>query len=259
MAHNKTMPDDDSQNFVGKACIVTGAASGIGRAAASLMARQGGQVMVADRDVVGASSVAAEIGGGTRSIGCDVTDEAQVIAALQAVVDAFGGLDVVVNNAGIAPSMPLVEHEVATFEQVYAVNVIGVFLGIKHAVPHLTARGGGAIVSTASVAGLRGGRRNAAYASSKAAVISITQTAALELRDLNIRVNCVCPGVVDTALLRSHGPSENRGSRLSAIQGRMGEPEDIARAIAYLASDQAAFINGHALVADNALTAGIFS
>jgi NAD(P)-dependent dehydrogenase (short-subunit alcohol dehydrogenase family) len=245
--------------FEGKVCIVLGAASGIGRATAELMAREGGRVMIADRDAAGAAAVAAEIGDHARSIGCDVTEEPQVVAALQACSDAFGELEVVVNNAGVAPAMPLVEHEVKTFEQVYAVNVIGVFLGIKHAVAHLTARGGGAIVSTASVAGLRGGRRNAAYASSKAAVINLTQTAALELRDLNIRVNCVCPGIIDTPLLRSHGPSANRGDRLRAIQGRMGAPDDIARAIAYLASDEADFISGHALLADNALTAGLFA
>jgi NAD(P)-dependent dehydrogenase (short-subunit alcohol dehydrogenase family) len=238
----------------GKVALVTGGASGIGRATAAHLAEAGADVLVADLSV--------EDGPGTAR--CDVSDPPQVEAAIAAAVEQFGGLDVLVNNAGIPQAAPISETSPEEFMRVLSVNVAGVFHGIKYATPRMAERGGGAIVSTASTAGLRGSVAMAAYASSKAAVINLTQSAALELRPLGIRVNCVLPGLIMTPMLEQIRPAFETLSPIpieeliAMKQGRGGEPEDIARAIVSLASDSAEFISGVALPVDNAMSASLF-
>ena len=247
----------------GRIAIVTGAASGIGRAVASELAADGASVVVVDIDGEAAERAAAEIEGAI-SVRCDVSDPGQVETAVDAAVERFGGLDVMVNNAGVALAAPLLETTTEDAERVMRVNLLGVFHGIKYAAPRIAERGGGAIVSTASAAGLRGAPIQAVYGATKAGVINLTQGAAIELRPLNIRVNCVCPGIVRTPMLER---LEEAVSELMPItideliatkQVRGAEPADIARAVAYLASDRAEFVSGVALPVDNAFTASLF-
>jgi len=225
-------------SFAGKVALVTGGASGIGRATVQLLLERGAQVLVADLDEVD----------GIPSVCCDVSDCAQVEAAVAAAVNRFGGLDIMINNAGLPAVGPLLQTDTDTFARVLAVNVLGVFHGIKHAAPRIAERGGGAIVST----------------SSKAAVTNLTQTAALELRPFNVRVNCVLPGMISTPMLEeirsafetlAPMPIEQM---IELKQGRGGDPADIARALVYLASGDAEFVSGAALTADNAMSASLF-
>jgi NAD(P)-dependent dehydrogenase (short-subunit alcohol dehydrogenase family) len=188
-----------------------------------------------------------------------------VAAAVAAAVDAFGGLDVLVNNAGIEQFYSLIEQPEDDFDRILAVNIKGVWLGIKHGGPAIAASGGGSIVNTASVAGLRAAPFLGAYGATKHAVVSLTQTAALELRPLGVRVNCVCPGLIETPmadrLLAPLGQITQAAMNVTAeqvvanTQGRLGQSREVADAVAYLASDQAAFVSGVALPVDNAMTA----
>ena len=246
----------------GKVCVVTGAGSGIGRATAMLFAQRGAKVVVADIDGQAAERVAGEIGDAARAVECDVVDEAQVAEAIRTAVDAFGGLDVIVNNAGLSWATPLIESTSEEFVRMFNVNQLGVFHGIKLAIGPMKARGGGSIVSTSSAAGLRGVFNFAHYAATKAAVISLTLTAAIELREFNIRANCICPGSTHTPLMDSVvNPLLEIGvdvnANVAAKQGRYGEPEDQARAIVYLASDEAEFVSGLVMPVDNALSASL--
>lgn len=245
--------------FTNKVVVVTGGATGIGRATVERFVAEGASVLIADVQDSVANELARRLGARVVVQRCDVSDAAQVEAAVQAAVDRFGGLDVIVNNAGIEFGESLAATTIEGFNRTFAVNVNGVLNGIKSATPHLVARGGGAIVNTASIAGLRGSAMMGAYSASKAAVISLTQTAALELRAQNIRVNCVCPGYIETPMLQRLGDEMEKrlfGMQIAALtmqkQGRLGQAAEIADAIAYLASPQASFVNGHAMVVDNA-------
>jgi NAD(P)-dependent dehydrogenase (short-subunit alcohol dehydrogenase family) len=252
-----------SSDWEGKAVLITGAASGIGRATARQFAKEGARVVVADLDLAGAEETIAGYSGSS-AIRCDVSNPADVAAAVAATVERCGGLDVLVNNAGAVTVAPLTELTPEQFTRIQQVNIAGTFYGIKYAAPRIAERGGGAIVSTASDAGLRGTVTMGAYGASKAAVINLTQTAALELRPLGIRVNCVCPGLIATPMLdQIRDQFESMiGTSFDEVvamkQGQLGEPEDIARAVLYLASPEAAFISGVALSVDNALAAGLF-
>jgi galactitol 2-dehydrogenase len=252
-----------SGDFEGKVALVTGGATGIGQAIAGELGARGASVLIADVNEEGAADTAAGIDGAV-TIGCDVGDPEAVEAAVASAVERFGGLDVMVNNAGVELAGPLTETTTEAAERVIRVNVLGVFNGIKYAAPKIAERGGGAIVSTASGAGLRGAPMQGFYASSKAAVINLTQTAAIELRPLGVRVNCVCPGVIETPMLaRLKEEFEAMvpmtiEELIAAKQGRGGEPADIARAVAYLASERAEFVSGVALPVDNAFSAGIY-
>jgi NAD(P)-dependent dehydrogenase (short-subunit alcohol dehydrogenase family) len=251
-----------SGDFEGKAVLITGAASGIGRAAAVRFAEAGAKVMVADLDEAGAQDTAAQVGGA--SVRCDVSDPADVEAAVAATVEQFGGLDVLVNNAGMPHVGPVTESSVEDLPRLAAVNLGGVFHGIKYATPRMVKRGGGSIVSTASGAGLRGTPMMGLYAATKAAVINLTQTAALELRPLGIRVNCVCPGMVDTPMLVQIRDAFEAFSPVSIDamvemkQGRYAVPNDIAEAIVELASDRLGFVSGVIVPVDNAMSASLF-
>jgi NAD(P)-dependent dehydrogenase (short-subunit alcohol dehydrogenase family) len=247
----------------GKRALVTGAASGIGQAIAAALIESGAQVMLSDIDEEAVGKAAAELG--ARSLRCDVTVADDVERTVQATTEVLGGLDVLCNNAGIEQTYRFVDHPEAEFDRIVAVNLKGVWLGIKYGGPAIAGSGGGAIVNTASVAGLVGCPYFSAYCATKAGVISLTQTAALEFRDLGVRVNCVCPGLIATPMMDRIMPAMTpvleTGFGLTPeqflrnIQGRMGTTREVAEAVAYLASDQATFVNGVAFPVDNGLTA----
>jgi NAD(P)-dependent dehydrogenase (short-subunit alcohol dehydrogenase family) len=234
-----------------RVAIVTGAASGIGRATAERLARAGARVVAADRRPVAwdSSRVLA------RSVVVDVAKEREVAAVIEQAAEELGSLDILVSNAGTFSSEPVDRMTGAALRRNMSVNFEGVVWGIKHAAGVMTA--GGAIVNTASHAGLRGVPDYGAYAASKAAVIAYTKTAALELAARGIRVNCVCPGTVDTAMSAS-GSARVETATASLLQplGRLARPEEIAATIHFLVSNDCAFITGQAVAVDGGKTAG---
>lgn len=252
-----------SHDLHGKRALITGAARGLGFAIAKLFTDRGAKVALSDIDGDAVQRAAAELGGGAIGLRCDVTKGADVQAAVDAAVDAFGGLDVVVNNAGIEIGKPLVEHTEEEFDGLMAINVKGVFLGIKHATPALAAGGGGTIINMSSVAGMGGVPLLGAYCASKAGVIRLTQTAAIELRDVGIRVNAVCPSFIDTEMVeRLVSPFEAAtGAKFDDVvqlrQGRLGSADEVAEMTAFLASDASRFVTGSHYVLDNALSASV--
>jgi NAD(P)-dependent dehydrogenase (short-subunit alcohol dehydrogenase family) len=205
------------------------------------------------------SKTAEELG--ASSVRCDVSVASDVQAAIQATVDAFGGIDVVVNNAGIVHNYSLLDETEEDFDRIIAVNQKGVFFGIKYGAAAIIASGGGAIINMSSVAGLGGAPLFGAYAATKHAVIGLTRTAAVELRDAGVRVNAVCPGLAETQMTAELAPVVEAalGASLmpvvAAMQGRLVKPSEVAEAVAFLASDRASFITGVALAVDNTMTA----
>ena len=246
-----------------KVAVITGAGSGMGRATALLFAQEGAAVLVADVNERGGEETVERItadGGRAAFLRTDVVSSEDVRAMIQMALDRFGGLDVLFNNAGIAgESARLAEQSEENWHRVLGVNLTGVYLGMRHAIPAMLERGGGSIISTASVAGMVGWAGAAAYSAAKSAVINLTRTAAIEYARRNIRVNCICPGVIQTPLLDSiHGGSiEANRDRLLRMQPmpRLGEPEDIASMALFLASDESAFVTGAAMVVDGGYTA----
>jgi NAD(P)-dependent dehydrogenase (short-subunit alcohol dehydrogenase family) len=243
----------------GKRALVTGAARGFGRAISEVFLREGAQVMLCDVQDDQVSKTAEELG--ASSVRCDVSVASDVQAAIQATVDAFGGIDVVVNNAGIVHNYSLLDETEEDFDRIIAVNQKGVFFGIKYGAPAIIASGGGAIINMSSVAGLGGAPLFGAYAATKHAVIGLTRTAAVELRDAGVRVNAVCPGLAETQMTAELAPVVEAalGASLmpvvAAMQGRLVQPSEVAEAVAFLASDRASFITGVALPVDNTMTA----
>jgi len=250
----------------GKVALVTGAGSGIGEQIARLYARQGAAVVVGDRDETGGRRVAdaiADAGGRARYQPLDVTDVASVCAAVASCVACEGGLQVLVNNAGIGYVGDVLETDESEYEKLMAVNVRGVFLCSQAAIAHMVEHGGGAVVNIASVAGFVGVSRRFAYGTSKGAVIAMTKSMAVDLVERGVRVNCICPGTIETPfvegyLARFHQDNkEETRAGLHARQpmGRMGRPEEIAFMALYLASNEAAFATGAEFVLDGGLTA----
>jgi len=239
----------------GRSALVTGGASGIGRASALAFAREGARVMLADVNAAGGEAVAAEIraqGGEARFHLADVSDEAAVAALVAETVRVFGGLDCALNNAGITgPMGPLPGIALAEFERVIRLNLVSVFLCLKHEIPAMSA--GGAIVNMASASGMIPTPALSGYCASKHGVLGLTRTAAAENARTGIRINAVCPGSVDTPMLQTAmalGPEVKKMILASQPGGRLGEPEEIAEAVVWLCSDRASFVNGHSMLVD---------
>jgi NAD(P)-dependent dehydrogenase (short-subunit alcohol dehydrogenase family) len=244
----------------GKVTIVTGAGSGIGRASAIRFANEGALVVAADiREHKAQETVELiEQDGGT-AVACraDVANGNEVERMVATAVDTFGGLDGLFNNAGTIRPGTAVDLSEEDWDLVMAVNVRSIFLGAKYAVPVMADRGGGAIVSTASVSGLEGDPARVVYSASKAAVINLTRSLAVDHARQNIRVNCICPGAIETppvGRMLSNANARERSERAHLL-GRIGQPEEIAAAAAWLLSPEASFITGEALVVDGGLTA----
>ncbi len=249
----------------GKVALITGAASGIGRAAALLFAQEGAAVMVFDIDEARGSSVAAEIaaaGGQSRFVHGSVADAANCEDAVLRTLDAFVRLDVLFNNAGIIRRATVLEISEEEWDRVMAINVKSVLLMSRHAIPAMMKAGGGSIVNTASGWGLVGGPKAVSYCASKGAVVQLTRAMAIDHGPDNIRVNCICPGDTDTAMLRQEAaelgaPAEEfLAEAADRPLRRVGSPEEIARAALYLASDASSFVTGAALVVDGGGLAG---
>jgi len=236
--------------FSGKVVIVTGGASGIGAATAARFASEGALVTVADMNEP------ASLAEGAIFFQVDVSDEAQVTAMVEETVAKRGKLDCIVNNAGIGAAMPTSMLPLEQWEKVFAVNSRGVFLGCKAAIPHLEATRGN-IVNTASISGIGGDYLMTPYNASKGAVVNFTRSLAMECAEMGIRVNAVCPGVVETPLASmAIEPVEDREEWMERVPlHRPGQPKDIAAAITFLASDDASYITGHNLVVDGGITA----
>lgn len=253
--------------FDDKVAVVTGAAAGIGRAVALRLASEGAQVAVLDRDRAAADGTAHDIragGGAARAFGTDVTSPDDVRAAFEAVVEEFGGVDVLVNNAGVVRYGAVPEFSVDDWDLVIDTNLKGTFLTAKYAIPAMRARGGGAIVNTASTQAFASQPTVAAYSASKGAVVAMTRTMALDHAADGIRVNCICPGSVETPMLRygaeyffdQRDPADTmrEWGGMHPI-GRLIQPDDVARVVAFLASDDASVITGAPYLVDGGLLA----
>jgi len=246
----------------GKVAVITGAASGIGRATALLFADEGAKVVVADWDEAKGRRVAAEISGGGGSstfVKVDVSKPEDVQAMVGTAVDAYGRLDVLFNNAGIeGETAPTADCSLENWERVIAINLKGVFLGMKYGIAAMLNSGGGSIINNASVAGLVGFPGIPAYSASKGGVIQLTKTAALEYAKQGIRVNVICPGVIWTPMVeRFVAPSEEVRKTLEAAEpiGRFGQPEEVARLALFLACDDSSFCTGAPFVVDGGFVA----
>ncbi|GHH10786.1 oxidoreductase [Sphingomonas glacialis] len=248
--------------FSGKSIIVTGAGSGIGRATALLFAKDGGSVIVADQSetVHETATMIERAGGAAHAIQIDAGNEDDVIRAVNVACEYYGGLDIMFANAGISGGMAnLFDTDVALITEVLRVNLIGPFLAIKHAAPKIAERGGGAIVLTASVAGIRSGAGSPAYSASKAGVINLAMVSAQQLSGSNVRVNAICPGLTETGMTkptfdyaREAGKTDRIG-RLNPLR-RGAQPEELAEVAAFLASDAASYVNGQAIAVDGGLS-----
>jgi NAD(P)-dependent dehydrogenase (short-subunit alcohol dehydrogenase family) len=246
-----------SADLAGKVALVTGAASGIGRASASALARAGASVVAADVDLDGARATAdaiTAVGGVAAAHQCDVTNEADVDAVVAFAIEQFGGVHLAHNNAGIgAPPALTVDVLEADFDRVLAVDLTGVFLCMKAEITWMLEHGGGAIVNTSSGAGLIGYPTAGPYVAAKHGVIGLTKTAALEYVRRNIRVNAVCPGTIETPFIGDLvGDDDRARAALLRTQpgGAFGTPDDVANAVAWLCSDAASFVTGAALTVD---------
>ena len=245
-----------------KVALVTGASSGIGRATALAFAREGAQVVVADLNVVGGQETVQLVkaaGGEAVFVETDVSQAASVEAMVQTALDTYGRLDCAHNNAGVEGVLSrTAEQTEQDWEPVIRINLKGVWLCMKYEIPHMVRQGSGAIVNTASGAGLIGVKRMAAYVASKHGVIGLTKTAALEYAKSGVRVNAVCPGVIQTAMVeRVSGRRPDVLEKMIAAEpiGRSGQPEEIAESVVWLCSDAASFVTGHAMAVDGGAVA----
>ena len=255
------MTTDRNGAFAGKVAFVTGAANGIGRAAALAFAREGAGVVVADVSEQGIQETARlveEAGGRALAVRCDVARAEDVKAALDKTDEAFGRLDFAFNNAGVEqPITAAADLTAEQWDRVVGIDLRGVFLCMKHEIPLMLKHGGGAIVNTSSGAGVKGIAGQAAYCAAKFGVVGLTKAAALDYAKANVRINAVCPGIVETPMMdRFSGGTPEGRERVIAQEpiGRMGKPEEIAAAVLWLCSDAAAFVVGHAMVVDGGQT-----
>jgi NAD(P)-dependent dehydrogenase (short-subunit alcohol dehydrogenase family) len=247
-----------------KVAVITGAASGIGLATAVRFAGEGAAVVLGDLNTDGGQAAVRhckENGGRAIFQHCNVQAESEIKALIDRAVSEHGKLDIIFNNAGLGGAVGTIEETtVENWDKTQAILLRAVFIGMKHSVPHMKKTGGGSIISTASVAGLRGGAGPHSYSAAKAAVINLTRSVALEVGEHKIRVNCICPGGINTPLLSNRIPggeptTEMVLSQVQAIK-RAGHPDDIANMALFLASDESQWITGAAMVVDGGLTAG---
>ena len=246
----------------GKIALVTGGGSGIGRASALAFAREGAKVVVADVVIDGGEETLGLIkkaGGEAIFVKADVSKAAEVEALVNQAVEAYGRLDCTYNNAGIEGIMAsTTDYTEEAWDRVMAINLKGVWLCMKYEIPQMLKQGGGAIVNTASVAGLLGGQLMPAYVASKHGVVGLTKTAALEYAKSGIRVNAVCPGAIRTPMMEraiAMRPEFERQALAAEPIGRMAKPEEVAEAVAWLCSDAASFVTGHSMVVDGGMVA----
>ncbi|GGC54307.1 SDR family NAD(P)-dependent oxidoreductase [Chelatococcus reniformis] len=248
----------------GKRAIVTGAGSGIGRASAILFAEQGARVFAIDKNQAGVEETVAAIkqaGGVAHARAADSGSEPEVKAFIAEAVETLGGLDVLFANAGISGGVvPLFEQTVEQWQEILRVNLIGPFLAIRHGAPHMVAQKHGSIICTASVAGIRANAGGNPYSASKAGVVSLVQTSAYSLTGTGVRVNAVCPGLIETGMTRPiFDSARERGTdhkigQINPLQ-RAGAPAEIAAMALFLASDEASYVNGQAFAVDGGLSA----
>ena len=247
-----------------KVALITGAASGIGRASALKFACEGARVVAVDTQREGNEETVSSIGaaGGTAiAFQADVTDSQAVRQMIGAAVETYGHLDILFNNAGISRRGTILDLDEETFDRIFAVNVKGVFLGCKEAIPIMKSQGGGVILNTSSQLGLVGATGHAVYPATKGAVVQLTRCLALDHAADGIRVNCLCPGPIETPMVKRSreetGDAEaaRRASIAGVPLGRIGAPEEMADVAAYLCSDEASYITGAAILADGGWTA----
>ena len=256
-------PSRAAGRLAGRHAVITGAGSGIGRASARLFAAEGAAVLAVDRSREGVEETVAAIrdaGGTAHAATADVAVEADVRGLVSHAIETLGGLDIFYANAGISGGdVPLADQTVELWQEVLRVNLIGPFLAVKHAGAHMVAQGRGSIVCTASVAALRSNAGGTPYSASKAGVISLVQTAANSFWGTGVRINAVCPGLIETGMTRpvfEAARAAGHGDRLGQINPlqRYGLPQEIAAAALFLASDESSYVNGQALAVDGGLT-----
>jgi NAD(P)-dependent dehydrogenase (short-subunit alcohol dehydrogenase family) len=251
--------------LAGKSVIITGAGSGIGRAASLLFSKEGAKLIAVDRSD-GVRETVEQVrnqGGIAEAVIADAGSEADVIGFIDHAITAYGRLDAIWANAGISGGLkPLAEQTVEHWQEILRINLIGPFLAIKHAIPHMVRQQSGAIICTASVAGLKSGASGHPYAASKAGVISLVQTTAYSLSGTGVRINAVCPGLIETGMTKpifegaKERGTEGKIGQLNPLK-RAGQPHEIAAMGLFLASDEASYVNGQAFPVDGGLTASM--
>lgn len=249
----------------GKSVVITGAGSGIGRAAALLFAREGARLIVVDRSdsIHETATLVRDAGGTIEAVTADAGSESDVQAFIARAVSTYGRLDAIWANAGISGGLvPLADQTVEHWQEILRINLIGPFLAIKYAMPHMVAQHYGSIVCTASVAGLKSGASGHPYAASKAGVISLVQTTAYSLSGTGVRINAVCPGLIETGMTRpifDHAKERGTDGKIGQLNPlkRAGQPHELAAMGLFLASDDASYVNGQAIPVDGGLTASM--